>query len=489
MLNGEWRKMSPLRWPSFIIHNSLFTIRCQPGATSHSSKPMSIEPAACEEPKLIRALGLWGATAIVMGIMIGSAIFIVPAEITREVGSPRAGLAVWLVAGVLSLFGALSFAELAAMMPQAGGQYVYLREAYGPLVSFLCGWMMFLVQQSGGIATLAVGLTLYLSNFFPFSTFAQRLAAAGVIVVLTAINYRGVRQGGWVQSVLTGLSLGIVVSLIALGYLLVHGPAAVGSSLPAPTGLRFWGSFGVAMVAAFWAYEGWSNVTFAGEEVKRPQRNLPLALALGTGAVMAIYVGLNLVYYHVLTLPEIAQSSRVAADAAARIMGPRGAQLVALAIIIAVFGSINGSILTAARVYYTMAHDGLFFGWCGTVHPRFRTPHLALLVQGAWSVLLVCLASYEELFTYSIFAAWIFYALTALGVIVLRRKRPDLPRPYRVAGYPWVPILFVLAASAFVANTLLEKPTEAGWGTVLVALGVPVYFIWRASVKTVGTSQ
>jgi len=436
-----------------------------------------------DQPKLIRALGLWGATAIVMGIMIGSAIFIVPAEITREVGSPRAGLAVWAVAGVLSLFGALSFAELAAMMPQAGGQYVYLREAYGPLVSFLCGWMMFLVQQSGGIATLAVGLTLYLSHFFPFSTLQQRVAAAAVIVVLTAINYRGVRQGGWVQSVLTGLSVGIVVSLIVLGYALVHGSARGVASLPTPAGLHFWGSFGVAMVAAFWAYEGWSNVTFAGGEVKRPERDLPLALTLGVGAVIVIYLGLNLVYYHVLTLPEIAQSPRVAADAAARIMGPRGSQLVAMAIIVAVFGSINGSILTAARVYYSMARDGLFFGWCSSVHPRFCTPHLALLVQGAWSVLLVGLAGYEGLFTYSIFAAWIFYALTALAVIVLRRKRPDLPRPYRVVGYPWIPILFVLAAGAFVVNTLLEEPTEAGWGCVLVALGVPVYFIWRARLR------
>jgi basic amino acid/polyamine antiporter, APA family len=451
---------------------------------------MSSEPCATDQPKLIRALGLWGATAIVMGIMIGSAIFIVPAEITREVGSPRAGLAVWLVSGVLSLFGALSFAELAAMMPQAGGQYVYLREAYGPLVSFLCGWMFFLVQQSGGIATLAVGLTRYLGNFFPFSTLQQRLAAAAVIIVLTAVNYRGVRQGGWVQSVLTGLSVGIVVSLIAFGYALVHGPAGGVASIPVPTGLRFWGSFGVAMVAALWAYEGWSNVTFAGGEVKRPERNLPLALTLGTGAVIVIYLGLNLVYYHVLTLPQIAQSPRVAADAAARIMGPKGSQLVALAISIAVFGSINGSILTAARVYYTMARDGLFFGWCATVHPRFRTPHLALLVQGGWSVLLVSLASYEGLFTYTVFAAWFFYALTALGVIVLRRKRPDLPRPYRVVGYPWVPILFVLAAGAFVGNTLLEEPTEAGWGCVLVALGVPVYFIWRARVgKAVGSDR
>jgi APA family basic amino acid/polyamine antiporter len=232
-------------------------------------------------------------------------------------------------------------------------------------------------------------------------------------------------------------------------------------------------------VAALWAYEGWNNVTFAAGEVKRPERNLPLALIVGTSAVIAIYAGLNAVYYHVLTLPEIAHSQRVGSDAAAKILGPNGSQLVALAIIIAVFGSTNGSILAGARVYYAMARDGLFFRWCAAVHPRFRTPYLALVVQGAWSVFLVLLAGYEELFTFTIFAAWIFYALTALGVIVLRRKLPDLPRPYRVPAYPWVPILFVLAAGLFIANTLVEKPVEAGWGCVLVALGVPVYLIWK----------
>lgn len=431
------------------------------------------------KPQLLRALGLWQATAIVVGIMIGSAIFIVPAEITREVGTARAGLAVWIVTGVLSLFGALSFAELAAMMPQAGGQYVYLREAYGPLVSFLCGWMFFLVQQSGGIATLAVGLIQYLAKFFPFTIWEQRMAAALIIIVLTAINYRGVREGGWVQSVLTGMNVGIVVSLIALGYLLVHGSAGGPRTLPVPEGSRYWASFGVAMVAALWAYEGWNNVTFAAGEVKRPERNLPLALIIGTGAVILVYAGLNAVYYHVLTLPEMVQSERVGSDAAAKIFGPSGAQLVALAIIISVFGSINGSILSGARVYYAMAEDKLFFRWCAAVHPRFRTPYLALVVQGIWSVFLVLLAGYEELFTYTIFAGWIFYALTAFGVIVLRRKLPGLPRPYRVIAYPWVPIIFVITAVVFVLNLLREKPIEAGYGALIIALGVPVYYIWK----------
>jgi basic amino acid/polyamine antiporter, APA family len=414
-----------------------------------------------------------------MGIMIGSAIFIVPASITREVGSARLALAVWTVAGLLSLFGALSFAELAAMLPQAGGQYVYLREAYGSLVSFLCGWMFFLIQQSGGIAALAAGLALYLGNFFPFSPWEQKLAAVAVIVGLTAINYRGVREGGWVQSVLTGLNVGIVLALIALGYVLVHGARPGPASLPPAPGTGTLASFGVAMVAALWAYEGWNNVTFAAGEVKRPERNLPLALVLGTAAVIAIYVGLNLVYYRVLTLEEIVHSPRVAADAASLILGPRGSQLISASIIIAVVGSLNGSILAGARVYYAMAKDGLFFHRCAAVHPRFRTPHFSLIVQAVWSILLVSVARYEELFTFTVFAAWIFYALTAFAVVILRRTMPNLARPYRVFAYPFVPILFVLAAGWLTLNTIVQRPIEAGWGGLIVLVGVPVYLIWK----------
>lgn len=444
-----------------------------------AAAPAESTESSDSAPKLLRALGLWQATSIVMGIMIGSAIFIVPASITREVGSARLALAVWTVAGLLSLFGALSFAELAAMLPQAGGQYIYLREAYGSLVSFLCGWMFFLIQQSGGIAALAAGLALYLGNFFPLSPWEQKLAAAAVIIGLTAINYRGVREGGWVQSVLTGLNVGIVLALIAAGYVLVHGSRHGPASLPPAPGTGTLASFGVAMVAALWAYEGWNNVTFAAGEVKRPERNLPLALVLGTAAVIAIYVGLNLVYYRVLTLEEIVRSPRVAADAASLILGPSGSQLISASIIIAVVGSLNGSILAGARVYYAMAKDGLFFHRCAAVHPRFRTPHFSLIVQAAWSILLVSLAHYEELFTFTIFAAWIFYALTAFAVVILRRKMPDLPRPYRVFAYPFVPILFVLAAGWLTLNTIAERPVEAGWGSLIVLLGVPVYFIWK----------
>ncbi len=415
--------------------------------------------------------------------MIGSAIFIVPAEITREVGTPRIALWVWIISGLLSLFGALSFAELAAMLPQAGGQYVYLREAYGSLVSFLCGWAFFLAVQSGSIATVAVGFGQYLGDFFPIVAWQQKLAASATIVLLTAINYRGVREGGWVQSVLTGLKVGAMVALVILGYALVKGTPPGSQALSVPGSKNFLATFGVAMVAALWAYDGWNNGTFTAEEVKNPERTLPLALILGTSAVIVIYLALNLLYYHVLPLETVARSPRVAGDAAVRIFGHAGAHFVTLAIIITMWGSVNGMVLAGARVYYAMARDGLFFRWCGAVHPRYHTPHLALMFQAAWAIALVVLGSYEQLFTYVIFAAWVFYALTAFAVIVLRRTRPDLPRPYRVFGYPFVPIIFVLAGIWFVGNTLAQKPAEAGIGSLIVVLGIPVYLWWRKSAK------
>lgn len=436
------------------------------------------EPAS-DQPQLVRALGLWETSSIAVGIMIGTAIFIVPAEITRAVGSSGAALAVWIAGGLLSLFGALTFAEMAAMLPTSGGQYVFLREAYGPLVSFLCGWSFFLAAQGGGISVLAVGFAQYAGDFVPLTPWEAKAAAAASIVLFTAINIRGVREGGLTQSVLTGLKVGVMVVIVILGYVLAAGVPSTVKSLPVASGAGFAASFGLALVAALWAYEGWNTCTFAAGEVKRPERNLPLALIVGTIGVIVLYLGLNLVYYRVLTLPEVAQSPRVAADAAVRIIGRTGAYLVSIVIIISTLGSINGSVLAAPRVYYAMAKDGLFFRWCAAVHPRYHTPHLALLLQGAWAILLVAMGTYDQLYTYVVFAAWVFYALAGFAVIILRRKRPELPRPYRVFGYPWIPIAFVLASSWFLINTLVEKPAEAGLGVLMVALGVPAFYLWR----------
>jgi APA family basic amino acid/polyamine antiporter len=443
------------------------------------SSAVNQTPPSAEPPQLLRALGAWETASIAIGIMIGTAIFLVPADVTSAVGSPSAALAVWTMGGLLSLFGALSFAEMAAMMPQAGGQYVYLREAYGPLVSFLCGWAFFLAAQGGGISVLAVGFAEYLGEFLPLARWQQQCAAAASIVLFTIINYRGVKEGGRVQSLLTGIKVGAIVALILLGFVLVRGTPAGQGTVHAPSGSGFVAAFGVALVGVLWAFEGWNTCTFAAGEVKNPQRDLPRALILGTIAVIGLYVALNLVYYRVLTVSEVAASKRVGADAAVRIFGRSGAQFVSLLIIISTLGSLNGSVLAAPRVYYAMAKDGLFFRWCAQIHPKYHTPHRALLVQCIWAVLLVVLGTYNELFTYVVFAAWIFYALTGYAVIILRRKLPDLPRPYRVTGYPWVPVAFVLASVWFLVNTLFEKPAESGLGTLMVLLGVPVYLFWN----------
>ena len=435
--------------------------------------------AVSTPPQLLRALGWWETTAIVIGIMIGTAIFIVPAEVTRSMGTRDGALAVWAVTGLLSLFGALSFAELAAMMPRAGGQYIYLREAYGPLLGYLCGWSFFIAAQTGGISVLAVGFAEFVNEFLPLTPWEQKAAAAAAIAVFTAINYLGVREGGIVQSILTGLKVGAIAVIILVGFVLVKGLPGGPTALAPPTGHRFAASFGVAMVGAFWAYEGWNTCTFVAGEVKRPEYNLPLALILGTAAVMVFYIALNLVYYHVLPMDQVARSSRVGADAAVRIFGHTGSYLVSLLIIISTLGALNGSILAAPRVYYAMAKDGLFFRWFMRVHPRFHTPYVALVVQGVWAIVLVAAGTYEQLFTYVIFAAFVFYALTALAVVVLRRTRPEAPRPYRVFGYPYVPLIFVLASAWFLVNTLIEEPLEARSGAIMLAIGVPVYWFWR----------
>lgn len=445
-------------------------------SSENSSVPVVAAPA---EPQLLRALGWWEATAIVVGIVIGTGIFIVPAQTTRLMGTRDAALSVWAVAGLLSLLGALSFAELAAMMPKAGGQYIYLREAYGPLTGYLCGWSFFVATQTGGIAVLAVGFAEYVNDFLPLIPWEQKTAAAASIVVLTAINYLGVREGGALQSILTGVKVGALAAIILLGYVMVRGLPGGPAVLAAPRGHPVVATFGVAMVGAFWAYEGWNACTFVAGEVRHPERNVPLALILGMSAVIAIYLALNLVYYHVLPMDQVANSPRVGADAAIRIFGRTGAYLVSLLIIISTLGSLNGSILAAPRVYYAMAKDGLFFRWCARVHPRFHTPHVALLVQGAWAIVLVAAGTYEQLFTYVIFAAFVFYALTALAVVVLRRTQPEAPRPYRVFGYPYVPIIFVLGSAWFLVNTLLEEPVEAACGTLMLGVGALVYGVWK----------
>jgi len=440
--------------------------------------------------ELRRDLGIWGAASIVVGTIIGSGIFLVPKTMVQKVGSVEMVFLVWVAAGLLSLAGALTYAELAAAMSEAGGEYVYLREAYGPFFGFLYGWTQMWVAKSGAIAALATGFFYYLANFYPslerdlyrgpwLEIRVGQLAAIGVILALGFLNYFGVKWGGGVQVVVTIVKVGCILAIILAGVSSVAGnPANFSTSVPAIAGMS--GFFG-AMVAALWAYDGWNNVTMVASEIKEPQRNLPLALAAGTALVMVLYLGTNFAYFYLLSAEEVAASDRVAGAAMSKVFGASGAAAVSVAAMISMFAAINGSILSGSRVPYAMARDRLFFRSLGTVHANYHTPAASILALSAWAAVLVLSGRYEQLFTYVIFASWILYALSAASVIVLRIKRPDMVRPYRTVGYPVVPILFILVAVTLLANTFIESPRESIMGLGLILLGIPFYLYWKKS--------
>jgi len=442
---------------------------------------------------LKRDLGIWSAAAIVVGTVIGSGIFLVPNAMVRNVGSPAMVFAVWIFGGVLSLFGALSYAELAAALPQAGGEYVYLREAYGPLWAFLYGWTQMFVAKSGSIATLASGFFIYLSNFRPelekvwvvvpmplsnsFEIHYGQVLAMGVIAVLALINYFGVKIGGNVQVSVTIVKVALIAAIIVIGLGSGHGTVSnFSTSIAAPGGIA---GFFAALVAALWAYDGWNNVSMVSSEVRNPQRNLPLALIIGTLAVVVIYLLTNVAYFYVLPADAVASTSRVAGEMMRRILGAPGAGAVSIAAMISIFAALNGSILSGSRVPFAMARDGLFFKRVGFVHPKHRTPSVSILALSAWACLLVLSGRYDQLYTYVIFASVILYGMATAAVIVLRFKRPDMPRPYRVIGYPVVPIVFVLGIASLVVSTLLKSPRESLIGLGLISLGLPFYFYWK----------
>jgi APA family basic amino acid/polyamine antiporter len=453
-----------------------------------------------EQPKRIelkRALGPWAAASIVVGTVIGSGIFLVPRAMILRVGSPGWVFFIWVFGGLLSLAGALTYSELAAALPEAGGEYNYLTAAYGPMWGFLYSWTQLWVAKSGSIATLGTGFFYYLTTFFPkldtvFYTvplhigpnggplelrFGQLFAMA-LILALAWLNYFGVKLGGDVQTVVTAVKVGLIAFIILAGLLLgtSHAPAAPGAAPVVP--LTSAGFF-AALVAALWAYDGWNNVSMVASEIRDPQRNLPRALIWGTTGVIAIYLLTNAAYFHVLTAAEVGSTPRVAAEMMRRIFSETGAAAVSIAAMISIFAALNGSILTGARVPYAAARDGLLFRPLGRVHPQFHTPGVSILALSAWSALLVLSGRYEQLYTYVIFASWILYGMTTAAVIVLRKKRPDLPRPYRTLGYPWVPILFVLVAAILVLSTLKDSPRESIMGIGLILLGLPFYFYWK----------
>jgi len=437
------------------------------------------ETSAPSGPELLRALGLFDTAAIVIGTVIGSGIFLVPAEIARAVHTAPLMLAVWTVGGVLSLLGALSLAELGAAMPHAGGIYTYIARAFGPVLGFLCGWMLFTVATSGSIATLGAALPIYLGGLVPLSPVASKLVSLAAILLLTAINIVGVRSGAVVQNVLTTLKVGGLVVMVLVIFLAPS--PGVPSSAPVPGGPVGPMAFGIALVAVLWAYEGWHDVSFAAGEIRDPQRNFPRGLIAGILIVVGAYLTANLAYLHVLSPAEIASSERVALTAMLKVGGEWGAKFLTAAILCSILGAMNALVLAGPRAYYQMARDGLFFERIGRVHATFRTPVAALVIQAAWScVLILFIGGFSQLFTYVIFGGWIFYALAVASVVVLRRKHPRMERPFRVPGYPFVPIVFVAGAAALVANTLITSPRESSIGLAFIAAGLPLYFFTPA---------
>lgn len=457
------------------------------------------------KPTLRRALGPWAAIAVVIGTSIGSGIFLVPTDMIKAVGSPAMVFAVWIFGGILTLFGALTYAELSAALPDAGGEYVYLKAAYGQFFGFIYGWTQTWVAKSASIATLGTAFFTYLANFLPglnavfysiplpigphggpLEVRHGQLLAIAVILFLAGVNYLGVRVGGGVQVAVTALKLSLIGGLIVAGLASNGGKVANFhlSMAAEPGGIS---GFFIALVAALWAYDGWNNAGMLGSEIERPQKNLPRALIAGTLCMIGIYLLTNVAYFYVLSGPEVGgvESTRtgVAAVMMRRVMGQSGASIVSIAAMISIFAALNGSILSGARVPYAMARDGYFFPSVSHVHPRFRTPTAAIVLLGIWSSLVLLSGQYRELYTLVIFPSWILYGMTAASVIVLRRKRPDLERPYRVVGYPLVPVLFVFVAVALLYSTLRTSPRESGIGLVLIAAGLPFYFQWKGRLQ------
>ena len=410
---------------------------------------------------------------MVVGTIIGASIFVQPSEITRQMPSVGGIVLVWLAAGVLTLFGALVCAELASAFPQTGGVYVFLREAYSPAVGFLWGWAMFWSMHSGIIAAIAVVFARYASVFTGID---PRIVAVGVIVLLSAVNYVGVKHGGLVQNVFTA------AKLLAIGVIIAAGIVWSGAGSPAAAAVAASGDvtmrgFVLAIAAGLFAYGGWHMVTYTAGETKDAARTLPRALLIGTLIVTACYAGLNAIYLRVLPLEAVRASTRVAADAADVLFAGGGAQMMAILVMVSTFGAVNGIILMGPRVYYSMAQDGTLFKWLGAVHPTFGTPHRAIVIQGIWASVLAFTNTYGALFSRVIYTEWIFFAAMAAGLMLLRRRTTYRPT-YRIWGYPVVPIVFIVASIVIVVMQIQAVPRDSMIGLGMVLLGLPVYFVW-----------
>lgn len=475
--------------------------------------------ATTQQPQteFVRAISRLDATALVVGSMIGSGIYIVSADILRQVHAPGLMLFVWVISGIVTLMGALTYGELSAMFPSAGGQYVYLREGISPLFGYLYGWTLFTVIQTGTIAAVAVALARFTAVFVPalspdvflgttvnlgsgplqVGLSPQRIFAIASVILLTWINVRGVKTAAIIQTTLTTVKVATLAGLILLGVLVGRNAEAIAANFGAnflPAGsltLAIWPVIGAAMVGSLFSMDAWNNVGFAGSELKDPKRDLPIAMAAGTLTVTVLYCLANVAY--LLTLPHTAIANapqdRVGTAALQAMFGTPGLYIMAAAIMISTFGCNNGLILSGARVYYAMARDNLFFKSTGTLHPRYKTPAVALVVQAIWTSVLCLSGTYGELLNYVIFAALLFYMITAVGLFLLRAKRPTAERPVRAPWYPLLPALYVVATGALCMNLLFQQTRYAGLGLIIVALGVPVYFIWKAMLGVSPVSE
>ena len=518
---------------------------------SQSATIQNVKGVEPQDSGFVRGMGLTSATMLVMGSMIGSGIYIVSAEIAREVQSPALLIGAWVITGIMTIIGGLTYGELSAMMPKAGGQYVFLRESLGPLWGFLYGWTYFLVIQCGTIAAVGVALGKFLGIFFPWIsaehwlTFHQKMPAIPIgpmvfgnmdvglntqnliailgIVFLSIVNVYGVKTGAMVQNVFTFAKTAALLGLVFLGFFLGKNSIALAANF----GHNFWHNAGlsslhtlpvglagatatvgaftilaIAQVGSLFSADAWNSVTFTAAEVKNPQRNLPLSLAIGTGVVILLYIMANVVYLCALPLfgdphgstilsrgVQYAADDRVATAVMQQMFGVIGGTLMAIAILVSTFGCNNGLILSGARCYYAMARDGLFFKSVGKLHPKYRTPHISLAVQATWASILCLSGSYGQLLDYTMFATVLFYILTFGGLFVLRRTKPDVPRPYKAFGYPVVPAIYILMAVFIDVVWLRYKPQYTWPGLMIVLLGIPVYFWWSRGAQAQQASQ
>jgi APA family basic amino acid/polyamine antiporter len=433
-----------------------------------------------DQPRLKRVLSLMDATMINAGGIIGSGIFMVPATVALYTASSSLFFMVWILGGVVSLFGALSVAELGAAMPKAGGQYVFLNEAYGPVWGYLYGWAAVVVINTASMAAVGVAFAEYLKFFYPISNLAVKEIAIFSIILLTIINIVDVKSGARFQNVFSFAKLGAILGVILLGLFLEGGSTQNFSPLFTDRSpLSLIGPLGLAMVAVLWTFDGWIFVTYVAGEVKNPGRNIPLSLIFCMVIVVSVYLALNIVLVYVLGFDQMIGSELVMADAASKFIGGKGAAIVTIIILISLIGANNGFILTSARINYAMARDNRFFKQAAIIHPKFQSPANALIIQCIWACILTFSGTFNQLITYIIFASWIFYGMSAGAVIILRKKKPDMERPYQIPFYPWIPIIFILFAIFLTVNTILEAPRDAAIGTGLILAGLPLYYYWK----------